>query len=73
LARLIPQPEVNYGLFYKGDSMIPRRDGLVVQLFGTDGDPGYGDDSVVPDRAEAEAAVALIADVMARMRRPRFA
>ena len=34
---LIPQPEVNYGLYYSGVSMLSRRDGIVVQaLWGGD-------------------------------------
>jgi hypothetical protein len=65
LARLIPQPEVNYGLTYDYVSMIPRRDGMVVQAFGADEGIGYGDDSTTPDRAEAEHAVATIASVFA--------
>jgi glycine/D-amino acid oxidase-like deaminating enzyme len=65
LARLIPQPEVNYGLTYNYVSLIPRRDGMVVQAFGADEGVGYGDDSTAPDRAEAEQAVATIASVFA--------
>jgi hypothetical protein len=65
LARLIPQPEVNYGLFYRGVSLVPRRDGLVVQSVGGDEGAGYGDDTTVPDRAEAELAVATIASAFA--------
>ncbi len=63
LARLIPQPEVNYGLTYNYVSLVPRRDGMVVQAFGADESIGYGDDSTAPDRAEAEHAVATIASV----------
>jgi hypothetical protein len=66
LTRLIPQPEINYGLTYRNASLVPRRDGLVVQSFGTDESFGYGDDSMSPDRAEAESAVATIAGVFAR-------
>src|SRR5882762_373043 len=45
LARMIPQPEINYGLFYKGTSFVPRRDGLVFQALG-DGDYyGFDDDT----------------------------
>jgi glycine/D-amino acid oxidase-like deaminating enzyme len=65
LARLIPQPEVNYGLVYRGVSMVPRRDGLVVQVVGGDEGDGYNDDTTVPDRAGAEAAVATIASLFA--------
>jgi glycine/D-amino acid oxidase-like deaminating enzyme len=61
LARMIPQPEVNYGLFYKGVSFVPRRDGLVFQVVGDDDYYGFNDDTTVPDRAEAEFAVNTIA------------
>jgi glycine/D-amino acid oxidase-like deaminating enzyme len=60
LARVIPQPEINYGLYYKGVSFVPRRDGLVFQVVGDDY-YGFNDDSAVPDRAEAERAVNTIA------------
>jgi glycine/D-amino acid oxidase-like deaminating enzyme len=60
LARAIPQPEINYGLFYKGVSFIPRRDGLVFQVIGDDDYYGFNDDTTVPDRAEAELAVNTI-------------
>jgi hypothetical protein len=65
LARLIPQPEVSYGLFYDGVSMVPRRDGLVIQAFGPDEGEGYGDDTTVPDREAAERAVATIGRIFA--------
>ncbi len=65
LARLIPQPEVNYGFVYKNVSLVPRRDGLVVQAYGADEGVGYGDDTTEPDRAEAEQAVATIASIFA--------
>jgi glycine/D-amino acid oxidase-like deaminating enzyme len=61
LARMIPQPEVNYGVFYKGVSFVPRRDGLVFQVVGDDDYYGFNDDTTVPDRAEAELAVNTIA------------
>jgi hypothetical protein len=63
LARLVPQPEVNYGLVYDYVSLVPRRDGLVIQAFGPDDGSGYGDTSTNPDRAEAEQAVATIASI----------
>ena len=63
LARLIPQPEVTYGLTHDFVSMVPRRDGLVVQLYGSDEGVGYNDDTTEPDRAEAERGVAAIASV----------
>jgi hypothetical protein len=61
LARVIPQPEVNYGIFYKGVSFVPRRDGLVFQVIGEDDYYGFNDDSVLPDRGEADRAVNTIA------------
>ena len=65
LARLIPQPEVNYGLTYDYVSMVPRRDGLVIQAYGSDEGDGYGDDTTAPDRAEAEDAVNTIGNIFA--------
>ena len=61
LARMIPQPDVNYGLYYQGVSFVPRRDGMVFQVVGDSDYYGYGDDTTVPDRAEAERAVNTIA------------
>ena len=61
LARAIPQPEINYGLFYKGVSFVPRRDGLVFQVVGEDDYYGFNDDTALPDRAEADRAVNTIA------------
>ena len=63
LARMIPQPEIGYGLFYKGVSFLPRRDGLVFQVVGDDDYYGFNDDTTVPDRAEAELAVNTIAEL----------
>jgi glycine/D-amino acid oxidase-like deaminating enzyme len=65
LARAIPQPEVNYGLFYKGVSFVPRRDGLVFQAVGDSDYYGYDDPTALPDRAEAEHAVNTIAGLFA--------
>jgi hypothetical protein len=61
LARAIPQPEINYGLFYKGVSFVPRRDGLVFQAVGDSDYYGFNDDTTVPDKAEADRAVNTIA------------
>jgi len=65
LARAIPQPEVNYGIFYKGVSFVPRRDGLVFQVIGEDDYYGFNDDTALPDRGEAERAVNTIAGLFA--------
>jgi D-amino-acid oxidase len=63
LARLIPQAEITYGLYYNHVSFVPRRDGLVVQSVGPDERVGYGDNSTEPNREEAEQAVATIASI----------
>jgi glycine/D-amino acid oxidase-like deaminating enzyme len=60
LARVIPQPEVHYGLIYRGVAFVPRRDGLVFQVIGDNDYYGFDDASTVPDRAEAELAVRTI-------------
>jgi hypothetical protein len=59
-ARLVPQPEVRYGLIHRGHNLVvvPRRDGLLVQAQG-EGDFGNADDK--PDRALSEAAVRRLA------------
>ncbi|HEX7948582.1 MAG TPA: FAD-dependent oxidoreductase [Phenylobacterium sp.] len=64
---LIPQPEVNYGLFYRDVSMLSRRDGIVVQAVWGGDMFGYGNDQEVVDHAETEAAVAILAELYGRM------
>jgi hypothetical protein len=61
LAHMIPQPDINYGLFYKDVAFIPRHDGLVFQVIGENDYYGYNDDTAISDRAEAEHAVRTIA------------
>ncbi len=65
LSRLIPQPEITYGLnCFDQFSMVPRRDGIIVQSQP----PGdYNNADVTPDRAEAENAVRMLAEVVAGM------
>jgi glycine/D-amino acid oxidase-like deaminating enzyme len=65
LARMIPQPDIHYGLQYKNVSFIPRRDGMVFQVTGADDYYGFGDDSTVPDPTEARLAVSTIATLFA--------
>jgi D-amino-acid oxidase len=67
IAWLIPQPEVNYGVYYKGVSMLSRRDGIVVQALWGGDMFGYGDDREVIDRAEAERGVNVLAELYGRM------
>jgi D-amino-acid oxidase len=57
---MIPQPDINYALYYKDVSFIPRRDGLVFQVVGDDY-YGFNDETTTPDRTEAELAVNTIA------------
>ena len=73
IAWLIPQPEVNYGVIYKDVSMLSRRDGIVVQAIDGGDTKGYGDLNETIDRAEADHAVATIAELYARMRTSRQA
>jgi glycine/D-amino acid oxidase-like deaminating enzyme len=61
LARMIPDPRIDYGLIYRGVAFVPRRDGLVFQVIGADDYYGFNDASAQPDRAEAELAVNTIA------------
>ena len=68
IAWLIPQSEVNYGVFYRDVSVLARRDGIVVQPLAGGDMRGYGDDNETADRAEAEAAVATIAELYSRFR-----
>ncbi|MBV8394128.1 MAG: FAD-binding oxidoreductase, partial [Alphaproteobacteria bacterium] len=63
IARLIPQPEVRYGLGYKTVYVVPRRDGIVVQDVGGGDMKGYGDANEIVDRAESERAVATLAEL----------
>ncbi len=65
-ARLIPQPEVNYALGMHHLSMVPRSDGLLVQVIGDTGN--FNNADTTPDRAASEAAVRQLADLMAHLR-----
>ena len=65
---LIPQPEVNYGFNYKNISILSRRDGIVVQDLNGGDMRGYGNSSELADRAEADNAVGVIAELYSRFR-----
>jgi glycine/D-amino acid oxidase-like deaminating enzyme len=65
---LIPQPEVNYGVFYKGIGILARRDGIAVQNGGIGEMEGYNDANEQPDRQKAEADVRVAAELFSRMR-----
>jgi len=65
-ARLVPQPEINYGLRMKDISVVPRSDGIMVQVIGDAGN--FNNADITPRRADSEAAVRELADLMAKMR-----
>jgi D-amino-acid oxidase len=71
IAWLIPQPEVNYGVFYKNVGVLARRDGIVVQDLGKGEMDGYNDPNEKPDRGAAESAVKVVAELYGRMTRTR--
>lgn len=60
VARTPPQEGIRYALEYRDSYFVPRRDGFVFQLIGADDYYGYGIDTTVPDRAEAEHAIVTI-------------
>ncbi|MBW8846187.1 MAG: FAD-dependent oxidoreductase [Burkholderiales bacterium] len=62
-ARLIPQPEVDYALIYRGHNLVvlPRRDGLLVAAMG---EHDFGNDDLRPDREQSEAAVRRLAALL---------
>ena len=68
IAWLIPQLEVNYGVFYKGIAILARRDGVAVQDGGISEMDGYNDANEQPDRNKAEADVRVAAELFTRMR-----
>ncbi len=57
IAWLIPQPGVNYGIYYHELGVLARRDGIVIQPSPQGDDTGWNDDNEAPDRAEAESGV----------------
>ena len=65
---LIPQPEVTYGVFYDGVSMLARRDGIVVQVLEGGDMRGYKDANETINRAESEDAVKILAELYSRFR-----
>ncbi|RYE75890.1 MAG: D-amino-acid oxidase, partial [Oxalobacteraceae bacterium] len=59
-ARLIPQPEVTYGLVWRGHNLnvVPRRDGVLVQAQGAN---DFNNPDATPDHAASAAAVRELA------------
>jgi glycine/D-amino acid oxidase-like deaminating enzyme len=68
IAWLIPQPEVHYGFNYKNVSILSRRDGIVVQDLNGGDMRGYNNSRELADRAEADNAVGVIAELYSRFR-----
>jgi len=68
IAWLIPQEDAIYGLSYKGLSVLSRRDGIVMQYSGGQGEEqGWNDTNETPDRANAEESVGVLAELYSRM------
>lgn len=65
LARMIPDGDIRYGIYFNQTSFVPRRDGWVFQVTGANEYYGFGIDDPTPDRAEAERAVTTIAGLFA--------
>jgi glycine/D-amino acid oxidase-like deaminating enzyme len=63
IAWLIPQGEVNYGVQYNNVSVLSRTDGIVVQAVEGGDMKGYKNDQETIDQAEADKAVATIAEL----------
>src|SRR5471030_1590800 len=67
IAWLIPQPELNYGLFYRDVQVLPRSDGIVVQALAGGDLRGYKDDNETVSREEADQAVGVVEELYSRM------
>ena len=65
-ARLIPQPEVTYSLYTGNLSIVPRSDGMLVQVIGDSGN--FNNRRYDAESAASEAAVRELGDLFARMR-----
>ena len=65
IAWLIPQPEVNSGVYFGDMGVLSRRDGIVLQMFDGGDMRGYGDDHEAPDPDEAKTSVARVAALYA--------
>lgn len=63
-ARLVPQPEVDYGLQWRGHNLfvVPRRDGILVQA---QGEHDWNNEDIEVDRALSEGAVTRLAAAFA--------
>ncbi|RZJ01959.1 MAG: FAD-binding oxidoreductase [Brevundimonas sp.] len=64
IAWLAPQKEVDYGIFYRGVTVLSRPDGIVVQHTRNDMN-GVGIENETPDPDEAKATIATVAPIFA--------
>ena len=71
LAHLIPQAEFDYALDYHDVNVIPRSDGIVVQAVAGGDMRGYNEESLVPDRQEADAAVRTLGTLFSKFHTAR--
>ncbi len=65
---LVPQPEVDYGLYYEHVSVLSRTDGIVIQMLEGGDMRGYNDTNETPIRAESEEGVRRIAELYSRFK-----
>jgi len=66
IAWLLPQRDVQYGVYYHGLLLLARRDGIVVQPVGPDDYFGYDDSNETPDMTAAYAAIDAAAAIFRR-------
>jgi glycine/D-amino acid oxidase-like deaminating enzyme len=62
---LTPQTDALYGVYWRGISLLSRRDGIVVQDLRGGDMRGYGDAEETVDRHEGEEAVRLVSGLFA--------
>ncbi len=65
---LAPQPDIRYGVYYKGVSVLSRRDGLILQVNGKDESWGWQIDDETPSMEEFEYAVSTMAPLFENWR-----
>jgi D-amino-acid oxidase len=70
IAWLVPQPEVNYGLYFDNLNVLSRRDGIVIQLNAQGEASGWNDANEQPDRALALDGIHRLQALYARMAPP---
>ena len=70
IAWLIPQPEVDYGVYYRRHASCSRAATASSCRMLEGGDMrGYGDDNETPDRAAALRALSVLTELYARFPR----